>query len=143
VNNKLHIKPTKISPEVYISPSEGIIFVHGKSTMPDVQEFYNSILDFLNHNKNKFRSPLKIVFAIDVFNIPSSKRLLFIMYEMMDVHNVDVEFYWVYQKDDMFMKEVGEDYAYMIKKSFSFLPVDDLKKFSIKDFLKTSPSPLS
>lgn len=89
--------------------------------------FYSSILGWLDCLCED--PPHKIVLNVQLefLNIASSKRLLFILYRMMEAQEKGclVMTKWCYDERDQDMLEVGEDYATMVSGiPFEFIALD-------------------
>lgn len=120
-------RPTKTTPYVHFDAQSGMYVIAGRSIPIDADSFYRPILawvdDLLNH------PPLKVQFCFrfDFFNIASSKRILFLLYKLVELRKkgTQVSVEWMYDKADEDMLEIGRDYACMIDElNFCFQQYD-------------------
>ena len=80
---KYHIQKTSESPEVIMNPAENIFSIKGISTIMEVEEFYQPILDWLDTYMLLPNDDMSFIFNVSYFNISSSKRLLFVLYKLV------------------------------------------------------------
>ncbi len=119
----LRIQATVKTPEILLDPSNKVFEIKGKSVPDDAEEFYKSVLLWV---EDYVSNPIdETVFKIDLeyFNISSSKRILFIFYKLNELKEKgkDVKIIWYYNEADEDMFEVGQDYAFMVKIPFDFV----------------------
>lgn len=119
----LHIEATEKTPLVKFDPANGAFEIRGKSIPQDADSFYIPILEWMEEYVNNPNSITKVVLDLEYFNISSSKRILFILYKLNELvdkgTDVTVDWYYIDQDDDM--KEVGQDFAFMVRVPFSFI----------------------
>lgn len=121
--NALIIEPTNESPMVCLDLEKNIFEISGKSVLSEVDEFYDKILNWLDNAAKEEIKYINFVFNLDYFNIASSKRILFILYKLNDMHKSGKKIIvsWCYKHEDDDMKEVGEDFAFMVNIPFNFV----------------------
>jgi len=99
------------------------MFIKGRCIPDEPDEFWLPILNWFE--SYKLNPVHNTTFQIDLeyFNISSSKRILFLLYNLNELaesgNNVCVE--WLYRDSDEDMFEVGQDYAYMVRVPFKFV----------------------
>ncbi len=132
MKNNLYIPSSHNTPEIDFNLETGIFKICGKSVMEDVEAFFEPVIEWLEENIEKSAVPLRFIFNLEYFNIASSKRLLFILYLINDVHlrQKEVSIEWIFNENDDDMKEVGEDFACMVNVPFEF------NSYTSKDLLK-------
>jgi hypothetical protein len=132
---ELHISPTSSSPEVHFSPEENIFLICGISSPEDVRAMYYPVIEWIRNyvnelliaklkNKNaKGEVPLKFKIDLEYFNSSSAKFLYDIFMELQRLIPEDVPFIveWVYDKEDIDLKEAGSDIASLAGMEFVFV----------------------
>lgn len=123
----LYREPTNVTPLINFNPTSGEFVIKGRSIPENAEMFYSSILGWLDCLCEE--PPHKIVLNVQLefLNIASSKRLLFILYRMMELQEKGcrVMTKWCYDERDHDMLEVGEDYATMVGGiPFEFVALD-------------------
>ncbi len=123
----LYREPTNVTPYVSFNPTSGEFVIKGRSIPENAEMFYSSILGWLDCLCED--PPVKIVLSLQLefLNIASSKRLLFILYRLIEAQDKGcrVMVKWCYDERDQDMLEVGEDYAQMVSEiSFEFVAFD-------------------
>ena len=116
---KLEIIATNATPYILLK-SNGIMEITGKCIPENSTEFWSSIHDwFLEYLKNPVNHTV-ISIQIDYLNTSSSKELLHILYKLneLELMGKTAEVKWFYYNEDEDMKEVGKDYAHMLKVPF-------------------------
>ncbi len=112
----LYRDPTNVTPYVSFNPESGEFVIKGRSIPENAEMFYSSILGWLECLCDD--PPVKIVLTLQLefLNIASSKRLLFILYRLLEARakGSRVMVRWCYDERDQDMLEVGEDYAQMV-----------------------------
>lgn len=123
----LLIKASSLTPYIEFDSISGKMLIRGRSIPDSADDFWLPILNWfesyaLNPQENT-------VFTIDLeyFNIPSSKRILFLLYKLNELaeKGISVKVEWRYRKSDDEMFEVGQDYAYMVKVPFTFTAYEE------------------
>jgi hypothetical protein len=132
---ELHISPTSSSPEVHFSPEENIFLIRGISSPEDVRAMYYPVIEWIRNyvnellltklkNKNtKGGVPLKFKADLEYFNSSSAKFLYDIFMELQRLIPADIPFIveWVYEKEDVDLKEAGSDIASLAGMEFIFV----------------------
>lgn len=118
--DKLLIEPTETSPGVDFDPIDGTMLLHGRSIPEDAERFWASVLSWFYAYSAEPVDKTVFTFKMDYFNIPSSKRILYLLNKMQSLHElgVHVEVIWYYAEDDNFMKEVGSDFSTVVTLPF-------------------------
>lgn len=132
VMRKLIIDQTPNSPRVVLDPERKIYEISGESRPPDVREFYDRILnwmdDFTLHlAKAEDKSePVKFTFNFGYFNSSSGKLILDICKVLARMHarGMNVAINWHFEKDDTDMMEVGQEISRIIKFPFEYTEIE-------------------
>jgi hypothetical protein len=131
---KLYISPTNTSPEVHFSPQDNIFLIRGISSPEDVRAMYYPVIEWIkayvnelldtNTSKYKSGSPLILRTELFYFNSSSAKFLYDIYLEMKRLIPAGISFIveWVYDEEDIDLKEAGDDIAILVEMNFSYVP---------------------
>ncbi|WP_070138293.1 DUF1987 domain-containing protein [Crocinitomix algicola] len=119
----LSLAATQNTPSIHFDAANNIFEIRGKSVPDDAESFYAPILDWFDEYMQQPNKEMTLIINLEYFNISSSKRILFLMYKLNDLHagTTDVRIKWMYNENDEDMFEVGQDYAYMVKIPFDFI----------------------
>lgn len=130
---------TKATPYVHLDVASDTYVIGGRSIPIDAEIFYRPILNWLDglQAEGKVKN-IQFCFRFDFFNIASSKRILFILYKLVEMQKVgfNVIIRWMYEKNDDDMLEIGEDYAFMIHDLHFVFEEFDLEQLKKKPHLK-------
>jgi hypothetical protein len=109
-------RPTKSTPYVHLDKGTGTYLVSGRSIPIDAELFYRPILNWLDKLAEEPPRTVEFCFQFDFFNIASSKRILFILYKLVELRSrgCDVKVRWKYEKNDDDSLEIGHDYKLMV-----------------------------
>lgn len=135
---KLIIDKTSHSPGVVLDPEKKIYEIAGESRPPDVREFYDQILtwmdDFsillLKHDNKS--EPLHFSFSFGYFNSASGKLILDICKILARLHarGMNVKVNWCYERDDVDMLEAGQEMSRIVKFPFEYTETDPMQFLS-------------
>jgi hypothetical protein len=129
---KLIIDQTSYSPRVILDPENKVYEISGESRPPDVREFYDPILtwidDFsLEQIKSERKSELfNFCFDFGYFNSSSGKLILDICKILARLHGrgMNVKVNWHYETGDLDMYEVGQEISRIVKLQFDFTEIE-------------------
>ncbi len=120
--------PTKSTPYIHLDATTETFVIAGRSIPLDAEMLYSPVLNWLDGlAKSKTLCRLDFCFRLDFFNIASSKRILFVLYKLVELQKCGfvVSIRWMSEKHDDDMYEIGCDYATMIDDlQFSFETYD-------------------
>jgi hypothetical protein len=125
---KLIVDQTSNSPKVILDPENRIYEISGESRPPDVREFYNRIIDWMDDFslhliKTDNRSePVVFNFDFEYFNSSSGKLILDMCKILSRLHSrgMNVTVNWHYEKGDEDMLEVGKEISRIVKLGFEY-----------------------
>jgi hypothetical protein len=128
IMRKLIIDQTTNSPKVILDPEKKMYQITGESRPPDVREFYEQILtwmdDFSLHliKMDDKTEPVNFTFNFGYFNSSSGKLILDICKVLSRLHarGMNVNVNWHFEKDDVDMLEVGQEISRIVKFPFEF-----------------------
>jgi hypothetical protein len=130
---KLYIRPTSTTPEVHFSPQDNIFFIRGISSPEDVRAMYYPVIEWIKGYINELleakesnytsESPLKFITELVYFNSSSAKFLYDIFLEIKRLTPAGIPYIveWVYEEEDVDLKEAGADIALLVNMDFSFI----------------------
>ena len=125
--------PTEFSPEIILDHEQQVFSINGNSRPEDVRELYSPVLEwlhnyrlFLKNNGNTGYSgdnPLTFKFNLDYFNSSSAKFLYDIVEALKQIREdgIPTEVMWIWDHEDVDMKEAGEDLAYLAEFDFTYV----------------------
>jgi hypothetical protein len=125
---KLIIDQTSYSPKVVLDPEEKIYEISGESRPPDVREFYDQILTWMDDfsleltKTDSKKEPVTFIFNFGYFNSSSGKLILDIckVLARMLARGMNVSVNWHYEKDDVDMLAVGQEISRIVKFPFDY-----------------------
>ena len=130
---KLYIRPTGTTPEVNFSPGDKTFFIRGISSPEDVRAMYYPVIEWIKEYINEIvvakesnynpESPLKFTTELAYFNSSSAKFLYDIFMEIKRLIPYGIPFVveWVYEEEDIDLKEAGADIALLTEMDFSYI----------------------
>jgi hypothetical protein len=131
---KFYLSPTSSTPEINFSPEENIMLIRGKSSPEDVRAMYYPVIswiitfitDIVEGRISIYSTENPLVFRIDLayFNSSSAKFLFDIFSELKRLHSagITVKVEWVYDSEDIDLKEAGADIAQLAEMEFTYIP---------------------
>ncbi len=125
--DKLLIQDTAQTPFVSFDAQSGVMEIKGRAIPDDEDAFWLPVLSWFEEFMLQPCDSVTFRLNLEYFNISSSKRILFLLYKLnelvKDGKNAKIE--WHYKGSDLDMYEVGQDYAYMVKVPFEFVPHEE------------------
>jgi len=129
IMRKLIIDQTANSPKVILDPEKKIYRISGESRPPDVREFYDQILswmdDFSLHliKSENNKDPVIFNFDFEYFNSSSGKLILDICKVLARLRSkgINIIVNWHFEKEDIDMLEVGKEISKIVKFPFEFI----------------------
>ena len=125
---KLIIEQTSYSPKVILDPEKKIYEISGESRPPDVREFYDQIINWMDDfslqlvKANDTNEPVSFTFNFGYFNSSSGKMILDIckVLARLQSRGMNVTVNWHYEKEDVDMMEVGQEISRIVKFPFGY-----------------------
>ncbi|MCX6255829.1 MAG: SiaB family protein kinase [Bacteroidia bacterium] len=129
IMRKLIIDQTPSSPKVILDPETKIYHISGESRPPDVREFYDQVLLWLDDfglyliKSDDKKDPVIFNFSFEYFNSSSGKLILDICKVLAGLRSkgINIIVNWHFEKDDIDMLEVGKEIARIVKFPFEFV----------------------
>jgi len=120
------LEPTKTTPYVSISKSQGQIAIKGKSHSEDSLSFFRPIISEIEKYASD-KDRVEVTFFLEYFNTSTAKCLFDLMraFKKLEKRGYEVIIHWVYEGEDYDMREIGEDYEEILGLSFMFVEVSE------------------
>lgn len=126
----LHLKGTEDMPEVHFEPSSGSLIMSGTSLPENVLEFFYPIIWSIEEYKHKCAKVTNVEFNFEYLNTASSHMISKIIAAIYDLRGKSqVHINWFYAKDDLEMKELGEDLLYDMELGYTICEAPKKYKF--------------
>ncbi len=112
VTTDLQISATDRTPEIRLSPAEGLFSMKGESFPEDVSAFYGQVILAIDQLVSSLDKPLEVDIAMVYINSSSIKAMfrMFEGFEAVRKAGQTVTVRWHFQDDDDIMEELGEDF---------------------------------
>lgn len=110
-------KATSKTPEIKSEIKTGTISIKGMSIPEDGRTFFTPFIKWLFNFVNTTDKTILIEVELEYFNTSTSNILLDIFKHLSIIHEddkKDIKITWIYEEDDLEIKEVGEDYQIMV-----------------------------
>jgi hypothetical protein len=116
----LFIEATVKTPFVSLNQETGAMLIQGRSIPQDAELFWDPILKWFYAYAVRPAQTTHFIFDFEYFNISSSKRVLFLLYKLAEMHGngIVVSVEWRCQDGDPDMREVANDYKCMVDVPF-------------------------
>jgi hypothetical protein len=129
IMRKLIIDQTNNSPMVILDPENKIYQISGESRPPDVREFYDQVISWLDDfsiylaKSDETKEPVVFNFNFEYFNSSSGKLILDICKILggLRARGFNVTVNWHFEKEDVDMLEVGKEMSKIVKFPFEFV----------------------
>lgn len=122
-DSKYVIPKTNQTPLVELDTITGTLSMYGKMVPENPIDFFEKINqtvdDYLRQNPDK----LEINMRLDYFNTVSSKMLSKFFRKVTTGHKPTLN--WFYEKDDIELKEAGEDYSQILNYPINVIEIDE------------------
>lgn len=113
---KLHLQPTKSTPEVILDPAAANCRIEGISTPINAFEFYDQIAQWLASHVDATPNPSTFTFHLPYFNSASMKALLLVFRELSRQIESGKKWnvIWVVENEDEFMADAAESFKQLL-----------------------------
>lgn len=123
MDKKVIIPKTSQTPEVEFDFENGKLFVRGKIVPENPFDFFDNFNQTFDRYVEANPDSITINMQLDYFNTVSSKLLS--KFFQKAVNNSRPVLNWYYEKNDVELKEAGEDYAQIINYPINLIEVDE------------------
>ncbi|MBS1637000.1 MAG: DUF1987 domain-containing protein [Bacteroidetes bacterium] len=117
------IDQTNTTPYVEFDYNMGTLKISGKIISENPVEFFDRLDSMLEKYIQQSKPSFVANIHLDYFNSVSSKGFLKFLRKIISsresIDRVDIN--WFYQKDDIELKEAGEDYSFILQYPFNIL----------------------
>jgi len=126
---KLIIDSTSFSPKVILDPENKFYQISGESRPPDVREFYDPIISWLDDfslhliKTDDKKDKVAFNFNLEYFNSSSAKLILDVCKILARLHSegINITINWYFEKDDTDMLEAGKEMSVIVKLPFEYI----------------------
>jgi hypothetical protein len=99
------------TPEIKLNSTAGILTISGKSIPEDATEFYGPFIRSFSKYLESEPAETSVIFDMEYFNTASAKIISFILGQLSSLAQYSkVEVTWIYEEEDLDMKDTGYDY---------------------------------
>jgi hypothetical protein len=132
IMRKLIIEKTTNSPKVILDTEKEVYMISGESRPPDVREFYDQIISWLQEfslyllGPDYKKGPVIFNFNFEYFNSSSGKLILDICKILagLRLKGINIIVKWYHEKEDGDMLEVGKEMSRIVKFPFEYIESD-------------------
>jgi len=121
--NKFIILKTSQTPHVEFDFDTGTFLIRGKIIPENPMEFFEQINKQVDEYLKAHPDNLEINMQLDYFNTVSSKMLSKFFQKV--ISNGKPTLNWFYEKDDIELREAGEDYSQIINYPINLIEVEE------------------
>ena len=112
--DRIKIRASERTPEVDFDFQSNLFRIAGESYPENVAEFYAEHIEKFETHLAKLRgASIKFTFELIYFN-SSSARVIMELLDVMEkaaLEGNQVEIYWIHDKEDDYMREIGEEFS--------------------------------
>ncbi|MFO8235241.1 MAG: DUF1987 domain-containing protein [Bacteroidales bacterium] len=120
--DKVHIKGTIKTPDIYLNKNEGVIKLKGRSIPENAKELYYPIIEWTENYIKSSSSKTNLIFQLEYFNTASSKMI----FELINTLKITLDqgkklnIEWHYMEDDDDILDSGETFQEISGLDFNF-----------------------
>ena len=118
--HRVRIRGSQRTPEIDFDFHSNLFRIMGESYPENVAEFYDEYVDkFATHLIKSRGASIKFTFELNYFN-SSTARVIMELLEMMEkaaLEGNQVVIYWLHDKEDDYMQEIGEELSVDLNKA--------------------------
>lgn len=122
-NEKFIIPRTNQTPQVEFDLKNGTFLIRGKIIPENPMEFFEQINKQIDEYLKANPDNIEVNMQLDYFNTVSSKMLSKFFQKI--ITKSKPTFNWFYEKDDIELKEAGEDYSHIINYPINLIEVGE------------------
>ncbi len=121
--DEYYVKKTSNTPEVFFSPSEGILKIEGRSIPEDPGDFFDNIINIITRYYQDPKELTKVDIKLEYINSGSSKYMLELMRILKRNYDAghDCIVNWYYEEDDESIQELGQHYQATVQIPFKII----------------------
>lgn len=122
-DNKYIIPKTNQTPLVEFDTIKGTLTMYGKMVPENPIDFFDKVNQTVDDYLKENSGNLEINMRLDYFNTVSSKMLSKFFRKVTSVSKPTLN--WFYEKDDIELKEAGEDYSQIINYPINIIELSE------------------
>lgn len=123
ITNEYYTAATDKTPEIKGNIQEGTLRIVGKSLPENAQLFFTSFKEWLGEFYKSKTTSIKVDFDLEYYNTSSSSMIIDILKNLKELQNSkSIEIKWLYEEDDLEMREIGEDFQDIIGEIVLLIP---------------------
>jgi hypothetical protein len=120
----LKIPATHETPKVEFIASRGQLTIEGESLAEDIRSFYAPLQEWLSQYAKEPAELTELHFNLEYYNSSTARQIMEIIFILEEIKNKQaVKVIWTYQKDDLLMKENGEEIQSIVDVPFELKQV--------------------
>lgn len=124
--DKLHIEPTKSTPEINFDPINHVLSIQGQSYPENAFQFYQPILQWLDDYLKELRFDIEVRmdFTMPYINTSSSKCIFMVLDKLAEAHSLGAKVVvnWYYDEDNESELECAQEFQEDIDVEFHLVP---------------------
>ncbi len=120
----LRVDKTIKTPNIQFDYQAGELLIEGISIPENTVDFYKEVLDWVTNYQKKPQPQTNLILKLEYFNTSTSVVLLNLFKMFSQIENSELKIVWYYEKDDVEMEEVGEDYQNIVKVPFELVSIE-------------------
>jgi hypothetical protein len=121
----MEIKGTTNTPYIKFDPKLGLLEIKGRSVPENATQFYMFLFENLAQYAVKPVSPTQVNIHLEYYNTTSSFCVIRVLKQLKEIESkgCQVNVNWYYDKDDLDVKEAGEDFQDVVGLQFNIIKV--------------------
>ena len=121
--DEYYVKKTFNTPEVFFSPSEGLLKIEGRSIPENPGDFFDDIIIVITQYYKDPKELTKVDIKLEYINSGSSKYMLELMRILKRNYDAghDCIVNWYYEEDDESIQELGQHYQATVHIPFKII----------------------
>jgi hypothetical protein len=110
------IESTRKTPSIKCNAASGTITMNGNCIPEDAVGFFKPLKDWIDIYVKSAPQKTELKIELNYFNTSTSRILLnlFRLFEGLKEEGKEFKILWIFEEDDLDMKEAGEDYQLMM-----------------------------
>jgi len=121
----MEVKATLNTPYIKFEPKLGLLEIKGRSVPENATQFYMFLFENITQYATKPVSPTVVNIHLEYYNTTSSFCIIRVLKQFKEIatKGCKLEINWYYDKEDVDVKEAGEDFQAIVELPFNFIAV--------------------
>ena len=120
--DKLKIKGTENTPDINFDISTGEFWIEGNSFFNNSGEFFIDIIKWVNSQKVKPATKIKLHVSLEYFDSSSKKGVVELIKTLIEwCKKTQLEIFWHYNTDDQDALDIGKEFSKFFEMDFNFI----------------------